>query len=57
MDSVDSLFKTGVMEMATYSPIDPPDQIAKRLGLPESDIIKLDANENPCGVAPEVLND
>lgn len=41
--------------MATYSPIEPPDQIARRLGLPESAIIKLDANENPYGVAPEVL--
>ena len=55
MDSVDSLFRDGVMAMATYSPIEPPDQIAKRLGLPEAQIIKLDANENPYGVAPEVL--
>jgi len=43
------------MAMATYSPIEPPDQIARRLGLAESEIIKLDANENPYGVAPEVL--
>ena len=55
MDRVESLFRDGVMAMATYSPIEPPDQIAKRLGLPESQIIKLDANENPYGVAPEVL--
>jgi len=55
MDRVESLFRDGVMAMATYSPIEPPDQIAKRLGLPESEIIKLDANENPYGVAPEVL--
>lgn len=55
MERVDSLFRDGVMAMATYSPIEPPDQIAKRLGLPESEIIKLDANENPYGVAPEVL--
>jgi histidinol-phosphate aminotransferase len=45
------------MEMATYSPIEPPDQIALRLGLPESEIIKLDANENPYGVAAEVLEE
>jgi histidinol-phosphate aminotransferase len=45
------------MEMATYSPIEPPDQIALRLGLPESKIIKLDANENPYGVAAEVLEE
>lgn len=57
MDRVESLFRNGVMEMATYSPIEPPDQIARRLGLPESDIIKLDANENPYGVAAEVLKE
>lgn len=55
MNTIESLFKDGVMEMATYSPIEPPDQIALRLGIPESEIIKLDANENPYGVAPEVL--
>lgn len=43
--------------MASYSPIEPPDQIALRLGIPESDIIKLDANENPFGVASEVLEE
>lgn len=57
MDNIESLFKRGVMEMATYSPIEPPDQIARRLGLPESAIIKLDANENPYGVAAEVLDE
>ncbi|BHH83029.1 histidinol-phosphate transaminase [Desulforhopalus sp. 52FAK] len=56
MNTIESLFKDGVMEMATYSPIEPPDQIALRLGMPESEIIKLDANENPYGVAPEVLD-
>jgi histidinol-phosphate aminotransferase len=55
MERVESLFRNGVRGMATYSPIEPPDQIARRLGLPESNIIKLDANENPYGVAPEVL--
>ena len=55
MNTIESLFKDGVMEMATYSPIEPPDQIALRLGIAESEIIKLDANENPYGVAPEVL--
>lgn len=57
MNTIESLFKDGVMEMATYSPIEPPDQIALRLGIPESEIIKLDANENPYGVAPEVLEE
>lgn len=57
MNTIESLFKDGVMEMATYSPIEPPDQIAVRLGIPEAQIIKLDANENPYGVAPEVLEE
>ena len=57
MEKIESLFRDGVMEMASYSPIEPPDQIALRLGLPESSIIKLDANENPYGVATEVLEE
>lgn len=55
MQNIEKLFKAGVMEMHSYSPIEPPDQIAKRLGIPEEKIIKLDANENPYGVADEVL--
>ena len=57
MNNIKSLFRKGVMEMATYSPIEPPDQIALRLGLPESEIVKLDANENPYGVSAEVLDE
>lgn len=57
MNSVEKLYRDGVMEMHSYTPIEPPDQIAKRLGLPEKDIIKLDANENPYGVADEVLTE
>ncbi len=51
------LFKDGLLDMASYSPIEPPDQIARRLGLPEAEIIKLDANENPYGVSEEVLDE
>lgn len=57
MNRVEDLYRDGVMEMHSYSPIEPPDQIAKRLGIPESQIIKLDANENPYGVAEEVLTE
>ena len=55
MKSVDRLFSQSAKEMNPYSPIEPPDQIAKRLKLPEAQIVKLDANENPFGTAPEVL--
>lgn len=55
MKSIDSLFSQSAREMKPYSPIEPPDQIARRLNLPEEQIVKLDANENPFGTAPEVL--
>lgn len=55
MKSIDSLFNKSVSEMTPYSPIEPPDQIANRLKIPEEQIIKLDANENPYGTDPEVL--
>ena len=56
MTKINDLFCRSALDMAPYSPIEPPDQIAKRLGLREEEIIKLDANENPFGTAGEVLN-
>jgi histidinol-phosphate aminotransferase len=37
-----------------YSPCKSPEVIAKKLGIPESEIIKVDANENPYGCSPRV---
>ena len=48
-----NLFSAMSKTMAPYSPIEPPDQIAKRLGISEDQIVKLDANENPYGTLPE----
>ncbi len=55
MKNVNRLFSRSAKEMKPYSPIEPPDQIARRLNLPEEQIVKLDANENPFGTAPKVL--
>lgn len=55
MKTIEHLFSKSALEMTPYSPIEPPDQIAKRLGLNEENIIKLDANENPYGTSEEVL--
>ena len=55
MKSIEHLFCRAAAEMTPYSPIEPPDQIAKRLKLDVADIVKLDANENPFGISPEVL--
>jgi histidinol-phosphate aminotransferase len=38
-----------------YEPIEPPDQLARRLGLRPEQIIKLDGNENPYGPSPKAL--
>ncbi len=40
--------------MPAYEPVEPLDVLAKRLGLPEDRIVKLDGNENPYGPSPGV---
>jgi len=44
-----------VREMAAYTPVEPPEFLAQRLGLPVERIIKLDANENPYAPSARVL--
>ena len=41
-------------EVPPYVPVEPPEEVAKRLGLPPERIVKLDANENPYGPSPRV---
>jgi histidinol-phosphate aminotransferase len=55
MKPIEHLFCRSAADMTPYSPIEPPDQIAKRLGFDEAKIIKLDANENPFGTSPAVI--
>ena len=38
-----------------YTPIQPFEVLSKRLGIPASQIVKLDANENPYGPLPAVV--
>ncbi len=40
-------------DMAPYTPVEPPDVLAARLGLPVERIVKLDGNENPYGPSPK----
>lgn len=42
-------------ELAAYKPIEPFEVLSARLGRDPKDIVKLDANENPYGPPPEVL--
>lgn len=42
------------MAIEAYAPIEPPEVVAKELGIPVEEIAKLDANENPYGPSPKV---
>ena len=42
-------------KLAAYTPIEPFEVLSRRLGRDALDIVKLDANENPYGPPPEVL--
>jgi histidinol-phosphate aminotransferase len=37
-----------------YVPVEPPDEVAQRIGVAPDQIVKLDANENPYGPSPKV---
>ena len=43
-----------LLQLAPYTPIEPFEVLSARLGRDPSDIVKLDANENPYGPPPEV---
>jgi histidinol-phosphate aminotransferase len=43
-----------IRELEPYVPIEPPEVLAKREGIPLDQIIKMDANENPYGPSPKV---
>lgn len=48
------LVREHLLRMPAYEPVEPIDVVAGQLGLPEGEIVKLDANENPYGPSPKV---
>jgi len=46
---------TGLKDLPTYQPGRPIEEVARELGLPAADIIKLASNENPLGPSPAAL--
>ncbi|XP_023535750.1 histidinol-phosphate aminotransferase, chloroplastic-like [Cucurbita pepo subsp. pepo] len=51
----DSFIRPHLRKLSPYQPILPFEVLSTRLGRKPEDIIKLDANENPYGPPPEVL--
>lgn len=50
---IDKLVRSHLLNVQTYDPVDPPELLAKRAGIPESQIVKLNGNENPYGGSPK----
>jgi histidinol-phosphate aminotransferase len=48
------MIRIDMSRFGAYSAAKSPEVIARKLGIPEKDIIKLDANENPYGCSPKV---
>ena len=51
--NIEKLIKPHLLDIKTYDPVDPPELLAKRAGIPEDQIIKLNGNENPYGGSPK----
>jgi len=51
----DSFVRPHLRKLSAYTPIEPFEVLSKKLGRKPEDIIKLDANENPYGPPPEVV--
>lgn len=49
------LVRDELAALEAYTPIVPFEVLSERLGLPAAQIVKLDANENPYGPAPAVI--
>ncbi len=50
------LIRSDIAAMEPYTPIVPFEVLSAELGIPESDIVKMDANENPYGPSPKVYD-
>lgn len=56
LNSGSTWIREHLKQLSAYTPIEPFEIISAKLGRRPEDIVKLDANENPYGPPPEVLN-
>jgi histidinol-phosphate aminotransferase len=54
VEDILKMIRVDMSRFTAYSAAKSPDVIARKLGISEADIIKLDANENPYGCSPVV---
>ena len=55
MADIEKLIKPHLLNIKTYDPVDPPELLAQRAGIPQDQIIKLNGNENPYGGSPKAV--
>ena len=53
--NIDKLIRPHLVDIKTYDPVDPPEALAERAGIPEDRVVKLNANENPYGASPKAV--
>ncbi len=53
-NGIDKLIRPHLTNIRTYDPVDPPELLAERAGIPADRVIKLNGNENPHGGSPKV---
>ena len=49
---IEKMIRPHLANIKTYDPVDPPELLAQRAGIPADKIIKLNGNENPYGGSP-----
>jgi histidinol-phosphate aminotransferase len=52
---VSTLMRQEINDLEEYTPIQPFEVLSRRLGIPAEQLVKLDANENPYGPVPAVM--
>ena len=50
------LIRPHLASVRPYQPVDPPEVLAERAGIPRESIVKLNGNENPYGPSPKALD-
>ena len=52
---IERLIRPHLLNVKTYSAVDPPEALAERAGIPQDEVVKLNANENPFGPSPKAV--